>query len=282
MNIDFIKLHTCSNDFILVDASRQELPEEGELQRLASLACRRHRGIGANGLVTLRREEDSVRMRVFLPNGEETDIGNDALICVGRYAFDSGMLGKEDLTVRGGLGTRSLQAVDSTHFRLRIGMPYTFPGGEELTELPNEEYVSPLMIHGQRIQTTPVNVQRNFAVVFDYPERKAEARRLSRQIVTKLRATAPVCPAFVRVYSREEIAMVRYSRKRPVDNGSMASAATVAAVVNGFADRYVEVHCDGGSLFVQWLDRDNTVYVTGTAEYAFSGSYYFEERRSAL
>jgi diaminopimelate epimerase len=91
-----------------------------------------------------------------------------------------------------------------------------------------------------------------------------------------------VCPAFVRVYSREEIAMVRYSRKRPVDNSSMASAATVAAVVNGFADRYVEVHCDGGSLFVQWLDRDNAVYVAGTAEYAFSGSYYFEERRSAL
>ena len=55
--------------------------------------------------------------------------------------------------------------------------------------------------------------------------------------------------------------------------GTGACATAVAAVVTGRSDRYVTLHLLGGDLEIHWSPDDNHVYMTGPAEYAFSGTY---------
>ena len=54
----------------------------------------------------------------------------------------------------------------------------------------------------------------------------------------------------------------------------------VASVLNGFTDREVLVHLEGGNLLIQWSGEDNRLYATGPADYVFTGTYYFEEGNS--
>jgi len=54
--------------------------------------------------------------------------------------------------------------------------------------------------------------------------------------------------------------------------GTGACATGVACVLNSLTDRKVTVHLAGGDLVIEWADN-NHVYMTGPAEYVFTGEY---------
>ena len=56
--------------------------------------------------------------------------------------------------------------------------------------------------------------------------------------------------------------------------GTGACATAVAANLNNFAEKSVEVRLDGGSLKIDWKE-DNHIYMTGAAEKVFSGQLNF-------
>ena len=84
---------------------------------------------------------------------------------------------------------------------------------------------------------------------------------------------------FVRLINKEEIQVRIWKRGvgESLSCVACASATVVAAAINGFSDREVMVHLKGGDLFIQWNEKNNHIFVTSSAFYVFSGSYYFEE-----
>ena len=68
----------------------------------------------------------------------------------------------------------------------------------------------------------------------------------------------------------------------PVDslNGDHASSCALGgagAVLAGLTDSEVFIRSRHSRYFFQWDRTSETVYLTGSATYAFSGSYYYEE-----
>ena len=53
--------------------------------------------------------------------------------------------------------------------------------------------------------------------------------------------------------------------------GTGTCASVVAAVLNGFTERDVLVHLLGGDLEIHWDEKDNHVYMTGSATTVFDG-----------
>ena len=53
--------------------------------------------------------------------------------------------------------------------------------------------------------------------------------------------------------------------------GTGACAVVVAGVLNDILDRHATVHLPGGDLDIEWAEN-NHVFMTGDAEFVFSGS----------
>jgi diaminopimelate epimerase len=56
--------------------------------------------------------------------------------------------------------------------------------------------------------------------------------------------------------------------------GTGASAVAVACHLNGHTGRRVTGHLLGGTLELEWSERDNQVYMTGPAVEVFQGTWH--------
>lgn len=97
-NLDFTKIQTIGNDFVLVDQS----DVVGlDLSALAVRLCKRHFSIGADGLLVVQPDPRGLRLRMFNPDGSEDFCGN-GLRCAGWYAHESGWVGSSFEIEHGG------------------------------------------------------------------------------------------------------------------------------------------------------------------------------------
>ncbi len=279
MELDFYKIHTCQNDLILISyLYNREPPPLERFPKIARAMCNRHLGVGANGLVVLLPgTEHPVQMHVFRPNGQTARVHNDALLCMSRYAFDSGVAGGTNVAVECSDGVRTVDFIDSSNFRISLGSPTSIESDAELKELPDGEYQQTIEIEGRRLPVTPIQIQYPAAVVFSGDAGRTKLMRLSRSIRHSPEFEATMHPIFCRVYSKDEIEVHTWFKREAIDYSSAAGIATVGSVLNGLTDREAIVHCNRQELYVQWVQSSNEVLVTSAAEYLFSGTYYVEE-----
>jgi diaminopimelate epimerase len=78
---------------------------------------------------------------------------------------------------------------------------------------------------------------------------------------------------FIQIINKSNIKMRVWERGtgETLACGTGASAAGVASVLLGLANRTMKLHLPGGKLSVQWSAKDNHVYMTGPAEKVFDG-----------
>jgi diaminopimelate epimerase len=86
MPVQFSKVEACGNDFVLLDARRSPL---SGAPALAIRLCDRHRGVGADGLLTIEGDRRGPLMRMFNPDGTEDFCGN-GLRCAAAYLAGPG------------------------------------------------------------------------------------------------------------------------------------------------------------------------------------------------
>lgn len=86
--LGFFKVHGLGNDFILVDAIAQPEAERIDWPAAATRLCRRHTGIGADGVLLLGASENpaaDVRMRIFNADGSEAQMCGNGIRCIARH-----------------------------------------------------------------------------------------------------------------------------------------------------------------------------------------------------
>ena len=274
----FYKMHTAGNDFILANFLSLPLYPDPILGRIAKRICPRLRGIGGNGVIFLvSGEREKIRLRTFNSQGMEYTNLFDPFFCVGKYLFNSGFSGNKDINLEYGERNSCINIIDSSHFRINLGIPRSFPSGKLLREDPVGEYSLTAKISGKTYSITPLSLEYPMGVVFETGESRETLKTLSRDLrlleKPDLRALQPV---FITPYSREEIQVKVWFGKGNKDYTSACAGAFVASVVQGFTDREVLAHCQGNSFFLQWTQPSNLLYCTGEAEYIYYGNYYYE------
>ena len=275
MEIDFYKIHILKNDLILVNHLYTPSPKPETFAKLARIMCRPHTGIGGNGILVLEPgTREKIRLRYILPDGSDSPVVNDALLCAARFAFDSGIF--EDMKLRFEVDdeSRSLDIIDSGTFRISLGAPMFFESGQEMREEPDFDYNISVEVNNREYVVTPVSLDMNGLVHFSGDLNVRAQKELSGKLKSVLRKGLQFQPVFAQVYSRDELNVRTWFSGKPVDFSSIAGMAAVAAVLNGFADREPLVHLNRQELFIQWNGHSNQVLLTAKPEYVFSGSYY--------
>ncbi len=283
MEIDFIKMHGLGNDYVFVDCIKHGTPDEQHLLDLAQKVSHRNYGVGGDGLVLiLPGTEHRLRMRIFNADGSEAEMCGNAIRCIGRYAYDSGAVTEKSFGIETPKRLIELEVIDSRNIQVDLGAPVTIDEESEMHETAEGNCTESLIVEGKEHTYTPVSMGNPHAVVF-VPDYGFDLHKLGRAIELHRAFPNRTNVEFVRVFSREEIRMRVWERGsgETLACGTGASAAVVASVLNGFTDREVLVHLKGGDLFIHWSEKTNHVYMTGPADYVFTGRYYYEETDSS-
>ncbi|KMY54329.1 diaminopimelate epimerase [Bacillus sp. FJAT-27231] len=99
MQIELIKCHGSSNDFLLIDewTNGYSFTEE-ERKNLSIALCNRESSLGADGILfVMESKQADAKMRIFNSDGSEASMCGNGLRCLGRYVCE--LLKKDEIVV---------------------------------------------------------------------------------------------------------------------------------------------------------------------------------------
>lgn len=254
--LPFIKMHGLGNDYVYVDCFRPETKKiiaHADLSDLARRVSDRHFGIGSDGLVLiLPSKEADAKMRIFNADGSEAQMCGNAIRCVAKYLYESGLCKSLQMEIETLAGIRPLtvQALNGVVRQVTVNMG--IPMIESRT----------MLCANNPIGYTFVNMGNPHAVFFS-------------DKIPQIPADTNV--EFVRVRNNRELCVrvIERGSGETLACGTGACASAVAAIYHGLTERNVTVHLPGGDLTVQWKDNLYPVFMTGTAEEVFQGNYTY-------
>lgn len=85
MKLDYIKCHGSGNEFVMIDATANDL-HGLDLAELSRYACNREHSIGADGVLLLCKRQGVYGMRMFNSDGSEAEMCGNGIRCVARLA----------------------------------------------------------------------------------------------------------------------------------------------------------------------------------------------------
>ena len=278
----FTKMHGCGNDYVYINCFEETVGSPQELSRAVS---DRHFGIGSDGLVLiLPSDRADCRMRMFNPDGSESEMCGNAIRCVAKYVYDRKIFHKETVTVETLAGIKSI-AVHTDEkdiartLTVDMGVPVT-----EAAEVPVIAETSPvkdllLSAYGREFTATCVSMGNPHAVIFiDEDVRGFDVERFGRVFEQDERFPHRANIEFVNILSPTLLRMRVWERGtgETLACGTGTCATVAAACLNGISPREpVTVELSGGELTIEWKESDGHIYMTGPAEYTFDGEYYY-------
>ncbi len=275
--MEFVKMHGAGNDFVVIDAEGEPIPE-GQLESVARGVCDRHFGIGADGLImVLPSRLANFRMRMLNPDGSEAEMCGNGIRVFAKYLYDRKLHTDVVMTVEtlGGIKTLKLNAPGGVvrSVRVDMGEPRLNRSDIPMRGSDNGRVVSEgLKAAGKKFEITCVSMGNPHCVTFVDNVDMFPVEKIGPAVENHASFPQRTNVEFVEVISKDELKMRVWERGagETLACGTGACASAVAAMLNEKTARKVTVHLKGGDLFIEWLG-DSKVFMTGPAEEVFQG-----------
>lgn len=301
MKLNFTKLHGLGNDFVFVDdmdGTIELSPEQ------VSFLCDRHFGIGADGVVLVRRssrEECVGYMHYINSDGTLAEMCGNGVRCFTKFLVDNGYVSPESGchvadTLRGPLpisfevddaGKMTMATVDMDEPILEAAeIPTLFENNEEFEDGVRFAQGT-LEYQGWPFAFTAVSMGNPHAVTFlDDIDAMPDEFFLSGEKTLEnfdldrigsyfeCHESFPAkCNIEFAVRSETGLDMRVYERGcgETLACGTGTCATVVAGVMTGHCGRSTDVKLRGGVLHIEWA-QNNHVMMTGPAAQSFTGS----------
>ncbi|MGB9803020.1 diaminopimelate epimerase [Desulfofundulus sp.] len=276
--MQFFKVHGLGNDFILIDLIRNEDWSDGvDLSETARQLCHRNFGIGADGLVLVRKSSRAdAFMQIINADGSEAEMCGNAIRCVARYLYERGGIKKEVLRVETRAGVMVLRLVLEGRrlaaVRVDMGIPRLQRQEIPMIGPPGRVLNEPLVLEGQTFHITAVSMGNPHCILFVPDVEQVDIYYLGPKLEKHPLFPRKTNVEFVQVLNRGEVRVRVWERGAgpTLACGTGACATVVAGVLNNYTDRVVKVHLPGGTLLIEWME-DEHLYMTGPAEEVFCG-----------
>ncbi len=271
----FTKMQGLGNDFIMVDCL--DKPLSGDISEISRELCDRHFGIGADGLVLILPSETAdIRMRIFNPDGSEPEMCGNAIRCFAKYVYERDIIKTATIRVEtlAGLIVPQVLVEDGSVVSVRVDMgeprlergliPMEGPAGNAINE--------PVSIDGGTYKVTCVSMGNPHCITFVPDVRSIHIADIGPKLETHPLFPRKTNVEFIEVLNNGEVNMRVWERGagETLACGTGACATGVACVLNHLTGREIKVHLAGGDLVIEWAEN-NHVYMTGPADYVFSG-----------
>ncbi|MGN0144849.1 MAG: diaminopimelate epimerase, partial [Clostridium sp.] len=105
----FYKMQGAGNDFVFVEDFNNEIKDECAL---AVKVCDRHFGVGADGLVIVRKSNVAeAKMVIINADGSRANMCGNAIRCFGKYVFEHKIVNTTKFPVETGDGVKVIEII---------------------------------------------------------------------------------------------------------------------------------------------------------------------------
>jgi len=274
--IPFTKMEGAGNDYIYIDLFRVTVSNP---ERLAREMSHRRFGVGSDGLILIApsRQAD-VRMIMYNADGSPAEMCGNGIRCVGKYAWEHGLIDQTRLTVETGAGIKTLEltvGADRRVFEAAVDM------GEPVLEarrIPAEIDGESVIAHrfdfeGFSLTGTLVSMGNPHLVTFVDNIEAAPVQTWGPIIEKHALFPRRINVEFVQILSRTEVRQRTWERGAGETwaCGTGASAVCVAGVLNRVTEATILNHLTGGDLTLTWEGPGRPVVMRGPAREVFTG-----------
>jgi diaminopimelate epimerase len=266
-------MHGLGNDFVVVDAVRnaQPLDEATASQKVND----RRFGIGGDGLLLVEKgEEAPFRMRMFNPDGSEAEMCGNGIRCVARYLHDEGLSIENPVAIETGAGVLSLEVVGDD-VRVDMGKERHLRRDIPMAGDPAAAAIGfDIEFASRRFKASAVSMGNPHCVLFVDSVAGVPLEQWGPSIENHEMFPQRINAHFVEVISQSELRMRTWERGAgaTLACGTGACAVGVVAKLAGVTESDVLIHLPGGDLRIE-VAEDNTVFMTGPAEYVYKGEF---------
>jgi len=288
ISLDFIKMHTCGNDYIYFDCLEKQIENP---EGLSIKFVDRHYGIGGDGCVII---EPSVvadaKMRMYNRDGSEGKLCGNGARCVAKYLYDAGIVPKKQITLETASGIKHLEVTtrDGKVTKVKADMgkvSFRDDGMFDFPEIQEEKLLNVrAIVAGDEYQFSAVSVGNPHCVIFlednIFAEAGLDLATLDLEAVGTAIENDPHFPErtnveFVHIIDDHTLLVRVWERGNGETYacGSGACAAAAAAIENGHcsAARDITVHLKGGDLVITYDQNTGEVFVSGETVEVFRG-----------
>ncbi len=277
LKLNFTKMQSCGNDFIVFDN------RDGKITCPESIAVNyvdSHYGIGGDGIALI--ENSSVadaKMRVFSKDGKEAPQGGNAIRCVGKYLYEKGIVRKNEMKIETARGVKDVKVYS---FNGKVNSASVNLGKVQLAGKQIPCTIDKPQIVGETLKVgkaeyavTLVNVGNPHCVVFSDKVDGVDLEKVGPEFETSKYFPEGVSTEFIRVVNKVTLKMRVWERGSGETwaCGTGACAAVVAATLAGYCeqDTNVTVKLRGGDLTVNY-HADGDVELMGNVKTVYEGT----------
>lgn len=270
MKLEFEKMQATGNDFIMV--ATKDVPDPDSVHVLARKLCRRHFGIGGDGLLAMGESGDAdCRMDMYNPDGTMATCGN-GLRCAAVFAIEHDLVEGDEFTIET-QGRVMPVRKNGDEFAINMGEPIL-----EARDIPVQGHTGHVIKHpfnfdGTEYEVTCVSMGNPHAVIFVEDLDYHDILHLG-PLVENARHYFPdrANLMLVQVKEPDEIEIKIWERGAgpTLSCGTGAVASVVAGVLCGFTGRKVRVSVPGGVLHIEYPEKGGC-YMSGPAKKVYEG-----------
>jgi len=277
--VKFLKMQGTGNDFVVVDGLR-----DGGARRdwtaLARAMCDRHFGVGSDGLLLVEPSAQAdFRMRMWNPDGSESEMCGNGIRCFAKYLYDAGLSGRPEMKVETGAGVLNLvvHPRDGRAERVTVsmGVPELRPERIPVAVAGERAFDLPLEGVGAEVVVSCVSMGNPHAVMFlDRPVAEFPLEAVGPRVEHHPLFPRRVNFEIVSQRGPGELDARVWERGAGITLacGTGACAVAAAARLKGLTGDHTIVNLPGGALELEW-DGRGEILMTGPAGLVFEGSW---------
>lgn len=271
--MNFYKMQGAGNDFVFIEDFNYEIKDEC---KLAQKLCDRHFGIGADGLVIVRKSDiANAKMVIINADGSRANMCGNAIRCFGKHVFEHKIADGTSFSVETGDGIKEIEIIleesKVKYVRVYMGKP-SYDGKDIPLKNINSLIEHEINVENNKYVITTVLLGVPHTVIFE-KEREynviGEGSKLERLDLFPEGSNIN----FVKIVDDNHIRVNTWERGAgaTLACGTGCSASVVVAKRLGLVDSEKEifVKAPGGELVIEVLGDD--VYMKGPAEVVFEG-----------
>lgn len=274
MSIHFHKYHALGNDYIVIDPNHFPINlNESNIK----LICDRNFGIGSDGILYGPIfEEDSIKLRIFNPDGSEAEKSGNGIRIFSKYLVDAQYVSDKKFILDTLGGRVFVELLDELGELIKVDMgSVTFqseiiPVGGLSREVVNEN----LEIEGEVYQITCLSIGNPHCVIPIDLFSKETALKLGPSIENHSMFPNKINMQLLKVIDRNNIQIEIWERGAgyTMASGSSSCAAASAAYKLGLVDNEIKVHMPGGEIDIV-IYTDGHIHMTGTVSSVAKGEF---------
>ncbi len=291
--INFSKLNGQGNDFIIVNALDGKHDLSGGV--VASM-CSRHFGIGADGLIFVRRSDSAdFFMDYYNHDGSPAEMCGNGIRCMARFIIDNELWHRGTVKI----DTRAGEKLVEINFDRKTGnvgdikvnmgkpifesskIPVNIGPADTFSNSGTDAFINdyPLVACGKEFRINCVSMGNPHCVI--YLDTEEDLKNFKVDVFGPEIENNPVFPnktnvEFVKITGTNKLSMRVWERGvgETLACGTGACASAVCSIMLGKVKKpKVSVYLPGGKLEINWNGSNDDVYLNGTVEHTFNGEY---------